>query len=276
MGSRELDPIRGKIELFRGPFSGTPPLDILTNSSYATPSERPAIARWLSIYNSCFQHEVQVVLSSQLPSTISPVMRDKLVLLGREARQKLGTLTKSLYEGKLSYGEYARKRVELTDQFLAALQGQAPATTGNSRPPAAGSPVAAVSPTGRNEIPLGRRGGVYTAPVIINGAVKVDFLIDSGASDVAIPEDVVLTLIRAGTVAESDLIGATTYVLADGSIHHGIRLRIRELSIGDRSITNVTASVSPLRGDPLLGQSFLGRFGSWTLDNRRNVLILAP
>src|SRR6266566_6798503 len=105
----ELDPIRGKIEIFRGPFSGTPPLEILTNSSYATPTEKPAIAKWLSLYDSCFQHEVQVVASSQLPSTVTPLVRDKLILLGRDARQKLGALTEFLYEGKLTYGEYARK-----------------------------------------------------------------------------------------------------------------------------------------------------------------------
>jgi len=275
MSCRELDPIRGKIEFLRSPFSGTPPLEILTNKSYVSPAVRPTIAKWLSIYDTCFQRQTEVLLASEFPSTVTPLVKDNLVLLLRATRQKLGTLTELLYEGRLTYGEYAKKRVELTDQFLAALQGGAQPTvasqpsSGNSMP----TPVAANS---RNEIPLGINGGIYTAPVTINGAVRIDFLIDSGASNVVIPEDVVLTLIRAGTITQSDLIGAATYVLADGSRHRGLQLKLRELKIGDRSIRNVMASVSPARGDPLLGQSFLGRFGSWTLDNRRNVLILAP
>ena len=50
-------------------------------------------------------------------------------------------------------------------------------------------------------------GGVYYVPVVINDALKLDFLVDSGASVVMIPADVVLTLIRTGTIKESDFVG---------------------------------------------------------------------
>jgi hypothetical protein len=53
------------------------------------------------------------------------------------------------------------------------------------------------------------------APHII-GAITLNFLVDSGATDVAIPADVVSTLIRTGTIESSDFIGTRTYVLADG------------------------------------------------------------
>jgi len=35
------------------------------------------------------------------------------------------------------------------------------------------------------------------------------------------------------------------------------------------------ANVGPAHTQPLLGQTFLAKFKSWTLDNRRHVLIIA-
>jgi hypothetical protein len=49
-------------------------------------------------------------------------------------------------------------------------------------------------------------GGIYHVPVVINDALKLDFIVDSGAADVSIPADVVLTLIRTGTIKKSDFI----------------------------------------------------------------------
>jgi predicted aspartyl protease len=125
-------------------------------------------------------------------------------------------------------------------------------------------------------IPLGRKGGVFTVPAVINDAVKLDFVLDSGAADVIIPEDVVLTLIRSGTVARQDLTGIGRYTLADGSEHEQLQLQLRELRIGDRTVRNVAAGVNSVQGEPLLGQALLSRFGSWTIDNRRQMLVLSP
>lgn len=44
------------------------------------------------------------------------------------------------------------------------------------------------------EIPLKKQGGVYRVPVKINGVITLDFVLDSGASEVNIPADVFLTL----------------------------------------------------------------------------------
>jgi hypothetical protein len=99
--------------------------------------------------------------------------------------------------------------------------------------------------------------------------------LDSGSSDVFIPVDVFLTLLRTGTVAESDLLGSQTYSLADGSTLKGARFIIRELRVGGYVATNVVASVGPVSGDLLLGLSFLSKFGAVTLDNERHVLTLS-
>ncbi len=126
-----------------------------------------------------------------------------------------------------------------------------------------------------NEVRLERQGGTYAVPVLINRAITLKFVLDSGASDVLIPADVFHTLIRTGTISESDFIGNQVYSLADGSKLNGSRFVIRELRVGDQVANDVIASVGPVSGDLLLGLSFLSRFGTVTLDNQRHVLILS-
>jgi clan AA aspartic protease (TIGR02281 family) len=126
----------------------------------------------------------------------------------------------------------------------------------------------------RTEVPLKSVGGTFVVPVFINGAITLNFVVDSGAADVAVPADVVGTLIRAGTIEKSDFTGKQTYVLADGSAAPTSTFVIRSLKVGDILIENVRGSVSPAAGSLLLGQSFLQRFKSWSMDNNKHVLVL--
>ena len=126
----------------------------------------------------------------------------------------------------------------------------------------------APSNTTRTEVPLKSVGGTFVVPVFINGAITLNFVVDSGAADV------VGTLIRAGTIEKSDFTGKQTYVLADGSAAPTSTFVIRSLKVGDILIENVRGSVSPVAGSLLLGQSFLQRFKSWSMDNNKHVLVL--
>jgi len=117
-------------------------------------------------------------------------------------------------------------------------------------------------------------GGVYQVPVVINDALKLDFIVDSGASDVSIPADVVLTLIRTRTIEEGDFIGTEKYSLADGSTASSRTFMIRSLKVGDKVVNNVRASIAELAAPLLLGQSFLSKFKSWSQDNVSHELVL--
>ena len=123
-------------------------------------------------------------------------------------------------------------------------------------------------------IPMKKQGGIYVVPVLINNTLTLDFMVDSGASDVTIPEDVVRTLVRTGTIKDTDFTGEQTYILADGSKVKSKTFRIRSLKVGDRVLENVTGSVASTKGSLLLGQSFLGRFKSWSIDNAKHALVL--
>jgi clan AA aspartic protease (TIGR02281 family) len=124
------------------------------------------------------------------------------------------------------------------------------------------------------EVLLKKNGGIFVVPVEINGAITLEFAVDSGASTVTIPTNVYNTLVRTGTINDSDIIGQGTILLADGSKSKLPVFRTRSLKVGDKTIKNVIAAVLPSGGQLLLGQSFLARFKSWSLDNTKHVLLL--
>ena len=62
----------------------------------------------------------------------------------------------------------------------------------------------------RAEVPLKKEGGTFVVPVQINGAITLDFTVDSGAADVSVPLDVFSTLTRTGTIKDTDIIGENT------------------------------------------------------------------
>jgi predicted aspartyl protease len=72
----------------------------------------------------------------------------------------------------------------------------------------------------------------------------------------------------------TDLIGEQTYGLADGTEAKSMTFFIRSLKGGNTVVQNVKAGVVSTKGSLLLGQSFLERFKSWSIDNTKHVLLL--
>jgi clan AA aspartic protease (TIGR02281 family) len=126
------------------------------------------------------------------------------------------------------------------------------------------------------EVALKAEAGELLVPVVINDSVKLDFMLDSGASVVTIPADVAMTLIRTGTLTRDDYLGRQTFRLADGRTVPSTILRIRTLKVGDIVVHDVQASVTDAKGSLLLGQTFLARLSTWSIDNARHVLVLGP
>jgi clan AA aspartic protease (TIGR02281 family) len=124
------------------------------------------------------------------------------------------------------------------------------------------------------EVVLESEGGTFVVPVVINNAITLKFTIDSGAADVSIPSDVVSMLVRKGTLSSRDFIGSRIFVLADGSKVASAEFRIRSVQIGDITLNNVVGAISDAKGSLLLGQSFLARLSSWSIDNDRHVLLM--
>ena len=136
--------------------------------------------------------------------------------------------------------------------------------------PAVPSPPTELTDLVTTSVPMRIEGGTYVVPVLINDAITLPFAVDSGATDVSIPANVVSRL----ALTDADFVGQRTYQFADGSTAVQKTFRIRSLKVGDTVVENVMGSVAPAQGLPLLGQSFLRHFRSWSINNETHELLL--
>jgi len=160
---------------------------------------------------------------------------------------------------------------KMTPAQIAEAQRMASEWMQAHEPPVTAPPINGI---GESAVPMVSDGGTFKVPVTINDQLTLKFVVDSGAADVSIPADVVMTLLRTETITDADFLDKQTYQLADGSTAPSQRFVIRALKIGDKTLENVVGSIAPAAGSLLLGQSFLGRFKSWSIDNQRRALVL--
>ena len=116
--------------------------------------------------------------------------------------------------------------------------------------------------------------GAFVVPVVLNDVITAKFIVDSGAADVSITEDMVSALMKSGTMTGADLLGSKTYMLADGTMLQGKIYRMASVRIGEMVMEDVTVRIAAANSGLLLGQSFLRRLKSWSMDNARQVMII--
>lgn len=117
-------------------------------------------------------------------------------------------------------------------------------------------------------------GGTFEIPCDING-LALQMIFDTGASDVTISSVEANFMFKNGYLSEKDVKGKRYYQIADGQISEGTVITLREVKIGDAVLHNVDASVVKSQRAPLLlGQSAMERFGTITIDNANNKLII--
>ena len=117
-------------------------------------------------------------------------------------------------------------------------------------------------------------GGTFEIPCDING-LPLQMIFDTGASDVTISSVEANFMFKNGYLSEKDIKGKKYYQIANGQISEGTTITLREVKIGDAVLHNVDASVVKSQKAPLLlGQSAMARFGTITIDNQNNKLII--
>ena len=211
--------------------------------------------------------QAQVNLAARyLSGDGTPTNHTEAVRLARTAADKGDPTAQYLlgvcYETGAGVGQNGSEAVRL--YRLSAAKGNAAAQKGLARlgeqPVAPAVPQAAAAAITTLTVSLRRQSGVLLVPAILNNSASANFVVDSGASDVVIPENVLQELRKAGKFSDADFTGTQMVKIADGSIVKARTFTLRSLSVSNRMLTNIHASVAPAKATPLLGQSFLQRF----------------
>lgn len=127
------------------------------------------------------------------------------------------------------------------------------------------------TPTGeKTVVKFTQENGVLEIPVIING-IEMYFIFDTGAGLISISQSVADDLYRQGKLKDSDFIGKGQFSDANGDITEGTIINLKSVTIGNRELNDVQASVTQGQNAPLLfGQSALQKFGKVSIDYSTN------
>jgi aspartyl protease family protein len=105
--------------------------------------------------------------------------------------------------------------------------------------------------------------GVFVLSAGLNGNTRSYLVVDSGAANVQIPQEIADELTRSGTLNQSDFLGQRRFVVADGRGVLQRVIRLRSVQIGNRTMENVLAAVGAPYSQALPGQSLLRRLNWW-------------
>ena len=119
-------------------------------------------------------------------------------------------------------------------------------------------------------IPVERAGTAMLVAVRLNGSVTAPFLVDTGASDVAIPKSVANRLgLEPGPDSRT-----RRYITANGVIEEPV-VMLRSVEVGGARAERVPASINSTMEVGLLGLSFFNHF-TYRIDAAKGMITLIP
>jgi clan AA aspartic protease (TIGR02281 family) len=119
-------------------------------------------------------------------------------------------------------------------------------------------------------IPAGEHGG-KAVDVTLGANTTLTMIIDTGADIVGVTESIANRLIGNNEATATRNVHTS---LADGSIQVERTINIKQLTIGGHILYNIPATVGPDQSTPLLGVDVLNRFGRFSIDTEKSILIL--
>ena len=116
--------------------------------------------------------------------------------------------------------------------------------------------------------------GTYELACKIN-ELPLNFMFDTGASDISISQTEVQFMLKNGYMKQSDILGSQRFQIANGEIEIGTNIILRKVEIGGYILHNVAASVINNKKAPLLfGQSALSKYGKILIDNQAKTITI--
>ena len=125
-------------------------------------------------------------------------------------------------------------------------------------------------------IPMKSKGsGTYEVSCKVN-ELKLNFIFDTGASDISISQTEALFMLKNDYLSESDIKGKERYMDANGDISIGTKIMLKKVEIGGLVLKNISASVVNNKNAPLLfGQSALSKYGKIIIDNKKSEITIS-
>ena len=113
-----LGAIRGKVELVKNPPDGPVPFTILTNGNTAAGPEQQAIGAWAKLIEQCQAEARPLLDAAPVPPGATASAVEKLKGYTTDAWIEGAKLRVALYNGELTYAEYASKRLSVVEDAL--------------------------------------------------------------------------------------------------------------------------------------------------------------
>lgn len=121
-------------------------------------------------------------------------------------------------------------------------------------------------------IETGKGNAVYI-PAIVNG-YNVKIMLDRNDRGLIFSLPEAQRLLTSGAITKNDFVGDANVILAEGSISDKAVFRIREFKIGNKTATNVEASVShKITEGIIMGESTINVMGRFKIDETNKQLI---
>ena len=120
LAASELNPIRNKIELYKPATEGPPPIEIASNDTFPTDADRPLIAKWATMRDSCIKRQMALLTVPSSANAQQAIVFEQAVSVAKEVNAHISELIAALYQQKLTYGEFAQKRYWISNEAVAA------------------------------------------------------------------------------------------------------------------------------------------------------------
>lgn len=123
-------------------------------------------------------------------------------------------------------------------------------------------------------IKMRKENGVFFVPCKING-LSLDFIFDTGASDVSISSTEAMFMLKNGMLTKDDILGSERFADATGAISEGVVINLKSVEIQGMVLYNVKATIVNSATAPLLlGQSAISKLGKVEIDFNKNTLCI--
>lgn len=109
----DLDLIRHKVELYRESTDAGIPFEIASNDAFPTEAELPVIAQWAMLREGCIRRTLEMSKPAADAGAVKSAIIRQRQFLYNQAGERISALIVSLYQQKLTYGEFAHKRHEI-------------------------------------------------------------------------------------------------------------------------------------------------------------------